>query len=152
MDLYRGLRSPPRFWPILLLLSASAYHRAGQVAEGLRQLDAAAALVTDDTAGPLRSEFEIAKGDLIALGGGGDSEALYRSAFDSARALSARMPQLRAATRLARGWRIRGDSEAIVRTLGPVYDSFDEGLATADLRDAREALAAVAPTRYPPRD
>jgi adenylate cyclase len=153
LDMYRELRSPPVFWPILLLLSGTACHRAGRPAEGLRHIEATAPLVGPQTLGALFPEFQIAKGDLLATGIGGgqeNPEILYQSAFDLAGALNARMPQLRAATRLARSCQARGDAETAVRTLGPVYDAFDEGLGTADLRDAREVLAAAAPGKYPP--
>jgi predicted ATPase len=53
------------------------------------------------------------------------------------------MTQLRAATRLARLRVADGHPEAAARLLGPIYETFTEGFATADLRDARELLAAV---------
>jgi len=64
-----------------------------------------------------------------------------------ARDLNARMSQLRAATRLCRVWQANGEHEAAARTLAPVYATFTEGFATADLLEARNLLAAVAPTQ-----
>ena len=148
MDLYRGLRSPPVFWPILLLLAATACHRAGRPADGLRQIEAATEIIGVVGAGALFPEFQIVKGDLIAAGANGSvdqAERWYQLAFDGARELNARMSQLRAATRLSRGCYVRGQHEAVVRTLGPVYASFSEGLATVDLTEARDLLTAIAP-------
>jgi len=153
LEMYRALRSPPVFWPILLLLASAACHRAGRHADGLRHIEATTSLVGPATLGALFPEFQIVRGDLLATGVAAKEttpEALYLSAFDIAGTLKARMPQLRAATRLAGIHRTRGDAAAAVRTLAPVYDAFEEGLTTADLRDAREVLAAVAPQQYAP--
>jgi predicted ATPase len=54
------------------------------------------------------------------------------------------MSRLRAATRLARLRQADGEPEAAARTLGPVYATFTEGFATADLLEAQDLLAAVA--------
>jgi predicted ATPase/class 3 adenylate cyclase len=154
LQMYRELRSPPVFWPILLLLASSAYHRAGRHAEGLRHIEETAPMVGPKTIGALFPEFQIAKGDLLASGltdGQDTPEALYLSAFDIAGAFKARMPQLRAATRLARSWRDRGEGDRAVQALAPLYSGFDEGLATADLCDARDVLSAIAPSDFPPR-
>ena len=152
LEMYRELRSPPVFWPILLLLSAGAHHRAGKREEGLRHIEATATLVAASTIGALFPEFQIAKGDLLSTGIGGteeNPEMLYQSAFDLAGSLNARMPQLRAGTRLARGWRDRGEGELALRTLAPLYSAFDEGLGTSDLLDARMVLSSVAPRDFP---
>ena len=53
------------------------------------------------------------------------------------------MARLRAATRLARLRLADGEPEAAARTLRPVYDTFTEGFATADLVEARELLAGL---------
>ena len=50
-------------------------------------------------------------------------------------------PQLRAAIRLCRLSRERGDSEQGRRVLSDVYETFTEGFTTADLIEAGELLA-----------
>jgi len=55
------------------------------------------------------------------------------------------MSMLRAATRSGRLRLADGEPEAAASILGPVYASFTEGFATADLRDAQAPLAKVAP-------
>jgi predicted ATPase len=57
------------------------------------------------------------------------------------------MAQLRAATRLARHRQADGEPEAGARILAPVYETFTEGFETADLLEARDLLAAAAPSR-----
>jgi hypothetical protein len=154
LGLYRELRSPPVFWPILLLLSSAAYNRAGRPAGGLRHIEMTTPLVGPRTIGVLFPEFQIVRGDLLATGiadGQENPETLYQSAYDFAGTLNARMSQLRAATRLARAWSDRGEGDRAVQALAPLYSSFDEGLATADLCDARDVLSEIAPGDFPPR-
>jgi hypothetical protein len=149
---YRELRSPPVFWPILLLFSASACHRAGRREEGLRHIEATSEMVGPQSIGVLYPEFQIVKGDLLAAGlraGGEEPAPLYQSAFDLAGSLNARMPQLRAATRLARHWQVQGETERAAQTLAPLYSRFEEGLAIADLVEARGVLSEVAPGAFP---
>jgi hypothetical protein len=111
-------------------------------------------LVGPRTIGVLFPEFQIVRGDLLATGiadGQENPETLYQSAYDFAGTLNARMSQLRAATRLARAWSDRGEGDRAVQALAPLYSSFDEGLATADLCDARDVLSEIAPGDFPPR-
>jgi hypothetical protein len=95
-------------------------------------------------------EVWIVKGDLLrALApddarGGADAEPLYRKALDRATELDARMAQLRAATRLARLRAADGDPAAASAVLAPILGTFTEGFETADVREARDLLEAVA--------
>jgi hypothetical protein len=56
------------------------------------------------------------------------------------------MSQLRAATKLCQIGRAEAGREGAVRRLQSVYATFTEGFATADLIEARNVLAAAAPT------
>ena len=97
-------------------------------------------------------ELHLLKGDLLAAigaddgSGGAQAEPWYRLAFDRAGELNARMTRLRAATRLGRLHLADGEAEAAARTLEPIYATFTEGFATADLIEARDLLAAVSGT------
>ena len=75
------------------------------------------------------------------------AEHWNRLAYDRTGELGARMTRLRAATRLGRLSRAGGDPDAAARTLGPMYATFTEGFATADLLEAHELLTPVAPIR-----
>ncbi len=151
MEQYRGLRSPLVFWPMLLAVEAGASHVAGRHAEGLGAIDAAVEMMSPGRGTTLLPELHLLKGDLLAAraaSGGADpsdAERWYRLAFDRAGELDARMTRLRAATRLARLAMAAGEPEAAARTLGPVFDTFAEGMATMDLVEAREIVAAVSP-------
>ena len=78
---------------------------------------------------------------MLAHGRPVDAEVSYRSAIEAARAQSAKMWELRAATRLARLWHHQGRTSAARDLLSPVYGWFTEGFDTKDLRDAKVLLA-----------
>jgi tetratricopeptide (TPR) repeat protein len=158
VDLYRELRSPPVFWPDLLMLDAGASHAAGFSVDALRVIDTALEFVGPDNV--MQPEYLMLKGDLLAAGPSAfdagrsasegprdrrsDAEALFRQACAQASATGARMSHLRAATRLARMLLDDGRPDAAAERLGPVHATFTEGFETADVREAGELLAAIA--------
>lgn len=74
-----------------------------------------------------------------------DIEGAYATALDWSRRYDARSQELRAATGYAR-WLVGQDRvQQAGELLGPLYASFEEGLATRDLIDAREVLETIAP-------
>jgi predicted ATPase/class 3 adenylate cyclase len=156
--LYQDLRSPPVFWPLLLVLEAGACLGAGQPAAGLPAIDAAIEIMGQGGGSTLLPELHLLKGDLLAAlpaevataavvrgASAGGAEHCYRVAHDRAAALGARMSHLRAATRLARLRVADGDDAAEMRALATVHATFTEGFATADLLQARDLLAAAEP-------
>jgi hypothetical protein len=155
MDLYQGMRSPPVFWPMLLFISAGASLRAGRPAEGLGPIDKAIEFMSADGGTTLVPELHILKGDILAALAPADgdrrsvAEPWYRRAFDRAAELNARTAWLRAAMRLARLEQEAGRPEAAAQVLAPVYDTFTEGFATADLQEAKNFLETVASVRSP---
>ncbi len=156
MGLYGELRSPPIFWPFLLMVQARACAAGGQPAEGLRAVDASMEILGAGDGASMVPELRLIKGDLhLALegetgGGSAEAERWYRLAFDRAGVLGARTAQLRAATRLARLRLADGDAAAARAVLGPVHATFAEGLDTADLVEARDVLAAAGGRRDSP--
>jgi len=148
MALYRGRRSPPVFWPLLLHLEAGAMHRAGRPADGIAVLDPAIEMMSAGTGASVLPEFYLLKGDMrAAIEDGSDAsgaETWYRAGHDRAGVIGARLPRLRAATRLARLRLADGDAAAAATVLGPILETFTEGFGTADLQEAREVMAAAA--------
>jgi predicted ATPase len=141
LDLYHGLKTPPVFWPLLLLLEGGAYARSARPADGLGLVDAAIEIAGDGLT--LVPEFYLVKGDLLmtARASGGDAaEPWFQRAFEVAQERAARMSQLRAALRLCRLRCEEGKAQEGIRVLQPVYENFTEGFVTADLRDARSLL------------
>jgi len=139
--LYQGLKTPPVFWPLLLSVRARGFALGGRPDDGLVLIDEALEMVGDDSF--LYPELALLKGDLlVVLDDTGSAEPLFRHALEGARALGARTPELRAATRLARLGRAAG-SEVDTDLLRGIYGTFAEGLDTRDLAEARAVLDAV---------
>jgi tetratricopeptide (TPR) repeat protein len=131
---YRGLKTPPVFWPLLLFVRAGACGLDGRPADGLRLIEEAIEIVGESNL--QYPDFALLEGDLLqALGDDEAAEARFRRAFESAEAFGLRIPQLRAATRLSRLRRTEG-----LALLRGVYDWFTEGFETPDLVDARALL------------
>jgi predicted ATPase/class 3 adenylate cyclase len=143
MNMYRDMKTPPVFWPMLLSVHADACAGAGLTDEGLASIDQAVATVGEASTMPLLPELFLVKGDLLAAAdrvAEGGPAPWYRRALESARARDARMTQLRVATRLCRLPQDRADAARSRRLLESVYATFAEGFTTADLTEARGLL------------
>src|SRR5829696_4245780 len=141
LDLYHGLKTPPVFWPLILYVQAGAYARSGKAAEGLGMIEEAIAIAGSELA--LLPELYLLKGQLLLAlpdAGKAAAEQWLQRAFDMAKDLDARMPQLRAAVGLCRLWRDQGNAGEGSRLLRAIRETFTEGFATADLREANELL------------
>jgi hypothetical protein len=109
MSAYRGLVSPPVFWPMLLFVEAAARGRAGTPGAALPPLDEAIALMGGRENGAVFiPEMLVLRGDLLRAGATAgdrddpDAQADYGSALAIARQLGTRMSELHALTRLVR--------------------------------------------------
>jgi tetratricopeptide (TPR) repeat protein len=144
MALYQGLKSPPVFWPLLLLMQAGACGQAGRPKEGLSLLDKAFEIVGLDFRDPLSSEFCRLKGDLL-LGLSPENlpeaEAWYQRALEVAQKHQTRMSELQAAKNLSRLWREQGKTDQARRLLNDAIAGFTEGFTTAELKEAGDLLA-----------
>jgi len=148
--------------PLYLALLAEACGKAGQPEEGLRVLDEA--LAAADNTGERHYDAELyrLKGELLlqsnvqgptsdaesmALGRhphASEAEALFQQALAIAQRQQAKSLELRAAMSLGRLWQQQGKREEARRMLGEIYGWFTEGFDTADLREARVLLEALA--------
>jgi predicted ATPase/class 3 adenylate cyclase len=142
LDQWRGLRTPPVFWPLILYLQGLPSFDARDADTGLALMrDAARLAGPDEVLAPL---FHLLAGDLWLIRAEPDVEAAraaYQHAYDVAARMDAPMPRLRAATRLAR---IAPPEELAERLadLRALYERVTEGRETPDLREAREVLDA----------
>jgi predicted ATPase/class 3 adenylate cyclase len=137
--MYEGLKTPPVFWPLLLSIRASGLGLGGQPAVGLDLIDPAIQMTKERDI--LYPEFALLKGDLLlALDDVAGAESNFRRALDAARDLGARMPELRAATRLTRLRAASRTAPDELENLRSVYEEFTEGFETPDLREARSIL------------
>jgi len=133
--LYQGLTTPAVFWPLVLSVRARGFALAGRPGDALPVIEGAVAAGGTDAI--IYPEFGVLRGELlITLGDTDAAVRQLRDVFDTAGRLGLRMPQLRAATLLAR---VR-PADGVVRLRG-VYDAFTEGFDDVDLVEAKAALA-----------
>jgi class 3 adenylate cyclase/tetratricopeptide (TPR) repeat protein len=122
-------------------LYAEALRVAGATEDALRAVDAALPLMERTGERLWKANAMGFKGDLLlARGLHADAEAWYRNAIEVARAQSAKMWELRAATRLARLWHLQGKNTEARDLLAPLYGWFTEGFDTKDLTEATVLL------------
>ena len=123
---------------------AEALQLAGATEEALATLDEALPLMERTGQRLWKANAMALKGDLLlARGLHADAEVWYRNGIELARAQSARMWELRAATRLARLWQRQGKQAEARNLIAPVYDWFSEGFDTQDLKDAKALLEGL---------
>jgi predicted ATPase len=141
--------------PLLLTLLAEAYGGIGQAKEGLALLAEALIVVNNSRERHWEAELYRLKGELLLAQAGkrrkakgnrqpwGEVEACFHQALDIARRQQAKSWELRAAMSLSRLW--QHDKRAEARALlAPIYGWFTEGFDTADLREAKALLEALA--------
>jgi predicted ATPase len=119
----------------------------GEPEAGLTAL--AEALTLADTTGERWYEPELyrLKGELLLQQNAdyqAEAEDCFHHALDIARNQQAKSLELRAATSLARLWQQQGKRDEARQLLGDVYNWFTEGFDTADLKDAKALLDALA--------
>src|SRR6266540_1973846 len=144
LNTYRGLKTPPVFWPLLLHLCAGAYGAASRPEVGLHMMNEAIEIGSSSSARTLVSEFLILKGALLlALSSdhAAEAEALYEQAVLNAQEVHAPMLELRAAIGLSRLWHQQGKKEQARKVLNEAYSKITEGFTTADLKEASALLA-----------
>src|SRR4029453_2660794 len=134
---YRGLQTPPVFWPMLLHLCAGAYGAASRPEDGLPLLNEAIDAASSSSSSPrtLTSEFLILTGDLLlasSFDNDVDAESLYQDAVSMAQEVHAPMLELRAAIRLSRLWQNQGKKEEARELVRSAYSKITEGFTTAD--------------------
>ncbi len=126
-----------------LALLAEAYGHAGQAEEGLSVLAESLDLVEKTGERTWEAEVHRVKGELLLVRSAentSEAEACFNRAIDVARRQSAKSPELRAATSLARLWQAAGKTAEARELLAPVYGWFTEGFDTSDLTDAKMLL------------
>jgi predicted ATPase/class 3 adenylate cyclase len=135
--LYQGLTTPAVFWPLVLSIRARGFLLAGRPADALPLIEEA--IETATTEAVIYPEFGVLSGELlIALGDTESAVRQLRNVIETAARFGLRMPQLQAATMLARARQADG-----VELLRGVYETFTEGFDEFDLVEARAVLDGV---------
>ena len=129
--------------PHFLALLADALEPA-PADEGLRVLDEALVLAESTGERCYQAELHRLKGERLlarALESGSvEAEACFEQSLAIARQQGARSLELRTALSLARLYRDRGRHVEACNLVLPIYERFDEGFDTLDLREARDLL------------
>src|SRR5262245_61892131 len=128
----------PHFLSLLIDASDAA---AGDSA--LDMLDEALATAESTGEGAYDAELHRQKGEWLLARTPGDidaAEACFERALAVARRQDALSMELRAALSLARLHQRRGRHDAAYDLVAPIYERFDEGFQTADMREARTLL------------
>jgi hypothetical protein len=139
---YHGIVAPPVFVPMLQFMDAGSRGRAGRPGEGLPLLASSIELAGGlESPAMILPEMLVLRGDLLRdLGAVEDAIESWTRAAASAHRIEARMPELRALTRLVRA-SSTAEHGSLVERLRGVYAGFTEGFETADLTEARAVLA-----------
>jgi predicted ATPase len=127
----------------VLGLLADALGRAGRVTAGLDALADALDSAHRSGARWFEAELNRLRGELLLALPAPDrpkAEACFRRAMDIARAQSAKLWELRAATSLARLWSNQGRRTEVHELLAPIHGWFTEGFGSPDLQDAAALL------------
>jgi predicted ATPase/class 3 adenylate cyclase len=141
IDLYKGLTTPPVFWPLILSLRGLVHALAGQATQALVLIDEAI-----EAGGPDEldsSGFQVFKGDFLRmlpepdLGG---AEEAYQAGRRGSRARGLHLVELQAMTRLVDLRREMGRSPDGSDELALLYATFTEGFNEHDLLMARKVL------------
>jgi predicted ATPase len=112
-------------------------------------------LTAVEKTGHRRWESELHRVKAVALVGLNrleEGQSALEEAIRIARRQQAKAYELRAATSLARLWGVQGRRLEASDLLTPVYGSFVEGFNTADLKEARSLLDALASSRADSRE
>ena len=131
---------------VRLMWLAEAYAMLGQLAEGLKCLAEAAAIIETTEERYAEAELHRVHGDLLnSAGDRSAAEQHYHQAIAVAEGQSAKLLQLRASASLARLWRDQGKRAEARDLLDPIYNWFTEGFDAPDLKDAKALLEQLTP-------
>lgn len=128
--------------PRNLALLAEACGRSELVEQGLSLIKEGLAAMEISGEGHYESEIYRIQGELLQFSGAGEDEIeeSLQQALGIARRQKSRSLELRAAMSLSRLWRDQNRMQPAIELLSTVYETFEEGFDTTDLRDAKVML------------
>jgi predicted ATPase len=135
------------FIPLFLSMRGLAFAELQQFDQARRCIGEAMALAEASGERWFDAEVQRIAGEieLASLEGNApNAQRYFEQAVNIAHAQQARSLELRAATSLARLWRVQGRGMEARGLLARVYDGFTEGFDTLDLREAKALLEQLA--------
>jgi len=133
------------FSPFFLALQAETFLQAGKPAEGITALATAQTIVRNGGDRYWQAELYRLNGELLRAQNGDDvrAEACFEQAIYAANQQQSKSLALRAAMSLARLWHSQGKNQQARLMIVDIYNQFDEGFETHDLRAAQAMLQAL---------
>ncbi len=141
--LYQGHTSPPVFFPMLTGIRAVAYAQAGQPQQGLDLVDSLVQEMGEEHMLRQQTPLMLLKGELllaVSANNAPEATGIFRAVLDNVNNIGGKLLTLQAVTRLCKLELQEGNADESGRILAEIYDSFTEGLETADLKEARIVL------------
>ena len=132
--------------PYLMTLLASAYQRAGRIAQGLQNIDEAQRSTEARGENWWHAAIHRLRGEILlsrSIDDANDAQACFHQALEISRSQDAKSLELRATASLARLWARQGKQDDARPLLADCYAWFSEGFDTADLRDAAALLETM---------
>jgi len=133
--------------PLFLTGLAETFKDTGRYEEGLSALSEALAAVDEQENRLRESQMYRLKGELLLRqddSNTAEAQSSFERAIEIARKQSAKSPELRATTSLARLLASQGRRDEARAMLAEIYNWFTEGFDTADLKDAKALLDELA--------
>jgi tetratricopeptide (TPR) repeat protein len=143
-ELYRGLTTPPVFWPGLLGLRSLAFAMAGEPQRALALADEAIIAAGSDEA--YFPDLRLVRGLCLAMLPESNATAVedaYLAAIRGARIATDKMTELSATTRLVALRSAKALSPDGTDGLAQLYAEFTEGFDEPELIEARTVLSAI---------
>jgi predicted ATPase len=146
IEIYTELKTPPVFWPMLLLIRAGAFVQSGNPREGLTLIDEALDILGQSSENPILSEVFRFKGEVLLMISSENhiqAETFFQRALDLSRKLDCMMYELKASMSLSKLWQRQGKTNEGQQLMRNVYNKFTEGFATVDLIEAKNLLSDI---------
>ncbi len=144
------------FIPDALLVQTQCYLQVGQLEDGFDRLAEAAQMIEQSNMRSWEAELHRLRGEFLLARARNrhlvdvnhphqrEAENCFQRALEIASQQGAKSWALRATMSQCRLWQQQGRGEEAYRALQAIYDTFTEGFATQDLRDAKALLAELA--------
>jgi predicted ATPase len=124
---------------------AEAYGNAGNFESGLDVVAESLSEIRKNEERLGETELYRVKGELLLMQGKDETEAekSFRQGIEIAKHQGAKSLELRSTLGLSRLWQAQGKHEDAKRALTEIYNLFNDGFDTADLKEARELLEVI---------
>ena len=142
--MYSELKTPPVFWPILLMIQAITFVQTGDTKEALILIDKALGIMGQNAGNPILAEFYRLKGDVLLLISQENfiqAESLFRKALDLSRQQQTLMFELKTSMSLSKLLLNQGKGQEGQLLLNTAFGKVTEGFSTIDVIEAKELLS-----------